>query len=205
MTSTTRAGGNDDGGRRPLADGRYFVVLPIPGCSGARRFEATDAEEVLDIFRREEPDGRRGWAHDTVKGCNLRLTDLRPEGAFNNYTVTVPGRGRRFVDDLADVADDLDHPAITVWDTRRSRWLGRTELAALDVPHVRRTDPSAKAATDTDHVFGVIQEFPGIPSADVAKKTKLKQNRVYRILGDLEKAGRIKKSKGKFEAVAEEK
>jgi ParB/RepB/Spo0J family partition protein len=68
-----------------------------------------------------------------------------------------------------------------------------------------RKDQEAAEDTDENAVFALIEEYPGIPSADIVKSTELKANRVYRILGDLEKAGRIRKSKGKFEAVAEEK
>jgi sugar-specific transcriptional regulator TrmB len=35
---------------------------------------------------------------------------------------------------------------------------------------------------------------PGISAADVAKAMKIKANYLYRVLGDLEKEGRVKKA-----------
>jgi DNA-binding IclR family transcriptional regulator len=39
----------------------------------------------------------------------------------------------------------------------------------------------------------LIEGQPGISAADVAKAMKIKPNYLYRVLGDLEKEGRVKK------------
>ncbi|HET9199232.1 MAG TPA: ParB/RepB/Spo0J family partition protein [Solirubrobacterales bacterium] len=136
----------------------------------------------------------RAKAGLSVESIEAHLTDL-----------LVAAVGKRQLKQHEDGREDEVTFTITAAGKKRLE-KARAELKALGVKGERPVAPStAKAATDTDRVFDVIKEFPGIPAADVAKKTELKPNRVYRILGDLEKAGRIKKSKGKFEAVAEEK
>ena len=39
----------------------------------------------------------------------------------------------------------------------------------------------------------LIEQSPGISASDVAKQMKIKPNYLYRVLGDLEKEGRVKK------------
>ena len=39
----------------------------------------------------------------------------------------------------------------------------------------------------------LIEQQPGISASDVAKTMKIKPNYLYRVLGDLEKEGRVKK------------
>jgi predicted transcriptional regulator len=39
----------------------------------------------------------------------------------------------------------------------------------------------------------LIESQPGISASDVAKTMKIKPNYLYRVLGDLEKEGRVKK------------
>src|ERR1700761_764847 len=51
----------------------------------------------------------------------------------------------------------------------------------------RRGGPRADQAVD------LITSQPGISASDVAKTMKIKPNYLYRVLGDLEKEGRVKK------------
>jgi len=44
-----------------------------------------------------------------------------------------------------------------------------------------------------DQAVALIEKSPGISASDVAKKMKIKPNYLYRVLGDLEKDGRVKK------------
>jgi sugar-specific transcriptional regulator TrmB len=44
-----------------------------------------------------------------------------------------------------------------------------------------------------DQAVGLIEKSPGITASEVAKKLKIKPNYLYRVLGDLEKEGRVKK------------
>jgi hypothetical protein len=81
---------------------------------------------------------------------------------------------------------------------------GKAKRAAPGRQRGRRA--AAKASTDgsrkgrrrrggsrADQAVKLIAENPGIGAGDVAKKMKIKPNYVYRVLGDLEKEGRIKK------------
>ena len=44
----------------------------------------------------------------------------------------------------------------------------------------------------------LIEKSPGINASDVAKTMKIKPNYLYRVLGDLEKEGRVKKQGRKY-------
>jgi len=48
--------------------------------------------------------------------------------------------------------------------------------------------------TRADQAVRLIKANPGITAADVAKKMRIKPNYLYRVLGDLQKEGRVKKS-----------
>ena len=48
--------------------------------------------------------------------------------------------------------------------------------------------------TRADQAVRLIKANPGITAAEVAKKMKIKPNYLYRVLGDLQKEGRVKKS-----------
>jgi len=50
-----------------------------------------------------------------------------------------------------------------------------------------------RGGTRGDQAVKLIEEQPGISASDVAKKMKIKPNYLYRVLGDLEKEGRVKK------------
>src|ERR1700761_1409791 len=54
-------------------------------------------------------------------------------------------------------------------------------------PRRRRGGPRADQAVE------LITSQPGISASDVAKTMKIKPNYLYRVLGDLEKEGRVKK------------
>ena len=47
--------------------------------------------------------------------------------------------------------------------------------------------------TRADQAVDLITSQPGISASDVAKTMKIKPNYLYRVLGDLEKEGRVKK------------
>jgi DNA-binding IclR family transcriptional regulator len=50
-----------------------------------------------------------------------------------------------------------------------------------------------RGGTRADQAVGLIEKEPGISASDVAKQMKIKPNYLYRVLGDLEKEGRVKK------------
>src|SRR6476620_4586672 len=50
-----------------------------------------------------------------------------------------------------------------------------------------------RGGTRADQAVALITKQPGISASDVAKQMKIKPNYLYRVLGDLEKEGRVKK------------
>ena len=50
-----------------------------------------------------------------------------------------------------------------------------------------------RGGTRADQAVSLIEKEPGISASDVAKAMKIKPNYLYRVLGDLEKEGRVKK------------
>lgn len=50
-----------------------------------------------------------------------------------------------------------------------------------------------RGGTRADQAVQLIEQNPGISASDVAKQMKIKPNYLYRVLGDLEKEGRVKK------------
>jgi hypothetical protein len=50
-----------------------------------------------------------------------------------------------------------------------------------------------RKGTRADQAVALIEGSPGISASDVAKTMKIKPNYLYRVLGDLEKEGQVKK------------
>jgi len=50
-----------------------------------------------------------------------------------------------------------------------------------------------RGGTRADQAVTLVESSPGISAADIAKAMKIKPNYLYRVLGDLEKEGRVKK------------
>jgi DNA-binding IclR family transcriptional regulator len=61
---------------------------------------------------------------------------------------------------------------------------------AATTPRRRR---KRRGGTRADQAVNLITSEPGISASDVAKQMKIKPNYLYRVLGDLEKEGRVKK------------
>lgn len=65
-----------------------------------------------------------------------------------------------------------------------------TGTATASAPRRRR---KRRGGTRADQAVKLIEGQPGISASDVAKNMKIKPNYLYRVLGDLEKEGRVKK------------
>jgi hypothetical protein len=50
-----------------------------------------------------------------------------------------------------------------------------------------------RKGTRGDQAVSLVEGSPGISASDIAKQMKIKPNYLYRVLGDLEKEGRVKK------------
>jgi sugar-specific transcriptional regulator TrmB len=61
---------------------------------------------------------------------------------------------------------------------------------AAGAPKKRRR---RRGGTRADQAVDLITSRPGLSAADVAQTMKIKPNYLYRVLGDLEKEGRVKK------------
>jgi hypothetical protein len=67
---------------------------------------------------------------------------------------------------------------------------GASSAKASSGPKKRRR---RRGGTRADQAVELITSQPGISASDVAKTMKIKPNYLYRVLGDLEKEGRVKK------------
>lgn len=72
----------------------------------------------------------------------------------------------------------------------RPRGSKAKSTTAAATPRRRR---KRRGGTRADQAVDLIAKNPGISASDVAKQMKIKPNYLYRVLGDLEKEGRIKK------------
>lgn len=67
---------------------------------------------------------------------------------------------------------------------------GSKSTSTTGAPRRRR---KRRGGTRADQAVNLISKEPGISASDVAKQMKIKPNYLYRVLGDLEKEGRVKK------------
>ncbi len=64
----------------------------------------------------------------------------------------------------------------------------------------RRRRRRRRGGTRADQAVGLIEKKPGINASEIAKTMKIKPNYLYRVLGDLEKEGRVKKKGRQYHA-----
>lgn len=82
--------------------------------------------------------------------------------------------------------------------TRRSPGRPRGSKSTKSAPPAAAAGGTRKrrkrrGGTRADQAVALIESQPGISASDVAKTMKIKPNYLYRVLGDLEKEGRVKK------------
>ena len=73
---------------------------------------------------------------------------------------------------------------------RRGRPKGSGAKKGKGRPAPRRR---RRSGTRADQAVKLVADNPGISASEIAKKMKIKPNYLYRVLGDLEKEGRVKK------------
>jgi transposase-like protein len=73
----------------------------------------------------------------------------------------------------------------------RPKGSSNTKAASTGTAAPRRR--KRRGGTRADQAVNLITKEPGISASDVAKQMKIKPNYLYRVLGDLEKEGRVKK------------
>jgi sugar-specific transcriptional regulator TrmB len=77
--------------------------------------------------------------------------------------------------------------------TRRAPGRPRGTSSKSASPASAPTRRKRRGGTRADQAVSLIEKQPGISASDVAKTMKIKPNYLYRVLGDLEKEGRVKK------------
>jgi predicted Rossmann fold nucleotide-binding protein DprA/Smf involved in DNA uptake len=70
---------------------------------------------------------------------------------------------------------------------------GRSAGSGTGTTGIPRRRRKRRGGTRADQAVKLIESQPGISASDVAKTMKIKPNYLYRVLGDLEKEGRVKK------------
>lgn len=68
---------------------------------------------------------------------------------------------------------------------------GRPRGSATRTKGTRRR---RRSGTRADQAVKLVEENPGISASEIAKTMKIKPNYLYRVLGELEKEGRVKKN-----------
>jgi sugar-specific transcriptional regulator TrmB len=100
---------------------------------------------------------------------------------------------------LADLHDERQRleRALAELGGKARRSPGRPRgTASTRAPKASRTPKKRRrrrGGTRADQAVDLITSQPGISASDVAKTMKIKPNYLYRVLGDLEKEGRVKK------------
>jgi predicted HTH transcriptional regulator len=76
---------------------------------------------------------------------------------------------------------------------------GRPRGAAATTTTRRRR---RRGTTRADQAVKIISANPGITASEIAKQMRIKPNYLYRVLGDLQKEGRVKKSGRSYTAAS---
>ncbi len=76
---------------------------------------------------------------------------------------------------------------------RAGRPKGSSKAKAASTGSAAPRRRKRRGGTRADQAVNLITKDPGISASDVAKQMKIKPNYLYRVLGDLEKEGRVKK------------
>jgi DNA invertase Pin-like site-specific DNA recombinase len=77
---------------------------------------------------------------------------------------------------------------------------GRPRSGATATRRTTGTRRRRRGGTRADQAVKLIKQNPGITASEIAKRMKIKPNYLYRVLGDLQKEGRVKKSGRKYSA-----
>lgn len=77
--------------------------------------------------------------------------------------------------------------------SRSGRRPGRPRGSGAKVTGPKKRRRRRRSGTRADQAVSLVQGSPGISASEIAKSMKIKPNYLYRVLGDLEKEGRVKK------------
>lgn len=76
---------------------------------------------------------------------------------------------------------------------------GRPPKAAAAATAAAPRRRRRRKGTRADQAVALVEQNPGISASEIAKTMKIKPNYLYRVLGDLEKEGRVKKEGRKYQ------
>jgi sugar-specific transcriptional regulator TrmB len=101
------------------------------------------------------------------------------------------------IDELEGELQKLQRALANLTDGRQGRrGPGRPRGSSTGPTRRRRR----RGGTRADQAVKLIEANPGITASEVARQMKIKPNYLYRVLGDLQKEGRVKKSGRKYTA-----
>ena len=83
---------------------------------------------------------------------------------------------------------------------RRGRGPGRPRGSKSKKAAAPRRRRARSGGTRADQAVKLIADNPGITASEIAKTMKIKPNYLYRVLGDLQKEGRVKKKGRQYSA-----
>jgi|SRR5215211_6857701 len=124
---------------------------------------------------------------------------MPPTNVFDEARDALERSVRELREQLSQAEEALEKLGGKTTTTRRGpgrrgpgRPKGSTNKASggTTAPRKRR---KRRGGTRADQAVQLIESQPGISASDVAKTMKIKPNYLYRVLGDLEKEGRVKK------------
>jgi transposase-like protein len=82
----------------------------------------------------------------------------------------------------------------------KKRGPGRPPKAATTNAAAPRKRRRRRSGTRADQAVALVQSSPGISASEIAKTMKIKPNYLYRVLGELEKEGRVTKKGREYHA-----
>ena len=133
---------------------------------------------------------RRDFITQQKKQIDAELERLRP--AHEEYLT------------LLKVREALEGVSVQTADGRRTG--GRTAQGRIAARPGRRAGrprrgrPPKGTPTRADETLALIKTNPGITVAEIAKRMDIRQNYLYRVTGQLQKQGRVKRRNGGFHA-----
>jgi sugar-specific transcriptional regulator TrmB len=102
------------------------------------------------------------------------------------------------IEELEGELGKLQRALANLTDGRQGRrGPGRPRRSSARATPARRR---RRGGTRADQAVKLIKDNPGITASEIAKRMKIKPNYLYRVLGDLQKEGRVKKSGRKYTA-----
>jgi hypothetical protein len=116
---------------------------------------------------------------------------MPPASEVDRATELLKGRIRELEGELSKL-----HRALSsLTDGREGRrGPGRPRRSTAARPRTVARPRGRRRRTRADQAVRLIKANPGISAAEVAKRMRIKPNYLYRVLGELQKEGRVKKS-----------